>query len=124
MEKPAYKNMTNEQLLAAYNEVSTTKRKSKFSSKEDGIKACEAAWRAAHPVVRKSSRQDRKIKILAEDNPRREGTDAHQYFEDLKSSATVGDYLKKYEGKGKKAVRDARLWLYYNTKHGHAELVA
>jgi hypothetical protein len=40
---------------------------------------------------------DRKIKILVKQNPRREGTDAHRFFEAMKVSKTVGDFKAKYK---------------------------
>ena len=37
-----------------------------------------------------------KIKILAKENPRREGSDKHAQFELARKCATVGDYRKKH----------------------------
>lgn len=121
MNMPNYAKMTLDEQLEAYNAMSETKRKSKFKTIEQGAAALKAEWERQNPPAdRKPKNADKGIKVLAEGNPRREGTKGHEYFAALAASKTVGEYLSKYEDPTEN--RDARLWMNSNIKAGHVEL--
>lgn len=72
------------------------------------------------PEASRSKKSSRVIRLLCKENPRREGTDAHKYFEAMKGSPTVGEYLAKFPtGDQKKAAQ----WLWNTCRDGHAELL-
>jgi len=122
MSKPDYAKMSLDEQLAAYNEMSETKRKSKFKNVAQGAAALEAEWaRQNPPAERKPKDADKKIKILADGNPRREGTKGYEFFATFAKSKTVAEYLGSYPDKTD--ARDARLWMNSNIKAGYAELV-
>jgi hypothetical protein len=103
--------------------MSETQRKSKFKNVAQGAAALDAEWARQNPPESKDRRpkdSERKIKILSEANPRREGTKGFEYFASLAKSKTVGEYLSQYSGV---EARDARLWMNSNIKAGYAELV-
>lgn len=133
--KTDYSKMSGEELLAAYNEVSVTKRKSKFANREAAVKAIEAATAAAKgskPAAaekRTSKLMDKKIKVNTQGNPRKEGTLSHTHFDRAMKSKTYGDYMGHYEGKGEdeadsvRILNSARMWMANFRKAGQIELV-
>lgn len=123
---PNYAEMTLDEQLAAYNEMSETKRKSKFKNATQGAAALEVEWNRLNPTKeaggpRTPKDATKKIKVVTAENPRREGSAAHGYYEALRGNGTVGDYLAKYDDPV--LARDARLWLNYNVRDGHVELI-
>lgn len=132
--KPDFESMSSEELLAAYNDLSETKRRAKFPTKAAGVKAVERAWEERHPprkakkaeggqkAPRQSRRADMKLVLKTEENPRRPNTEGFNYFEALRGAETVADYLAKFDDKGPKVARDARIWLRYHQNQGHVEL--
>lgn len=128
--KPDFKKMTLDEQLAAYNDMSETKRKSKFKNVAQGAAALEAEWERTHKAESASNGEakarspkdaDKKIKVLVKENPRREGSKGRDYFDTLAKSKTVGDYLANYSDPIE--ARDARLWMNANIKAGHVQLV-
>jgi hypothetical protein len=120
--------LTMKQLIGRYNAAAAKtggKPVKQFHDRKAAAKAIQKI-EAKLPAgkERNTKRAAMKIVVLAKENPRKEGTDARDYFERLKASATVGDYMNHYKPKGKKATRDARLWLYFNIRDGHAKLEA
>lgn len=123
--KPDFLSMSLAEQLALFNSLveEGDRRKSKFKNQRVGAEALEEAWaqaRPADPPRASEKKRARKIKILVDRNPRRQKTGGHRYFDALRSSATVGEYLDKFTGV---ELRDANLWLYYNRKDGYVELV-
>lgn len=142
MNKPDFASMNGDELLKAYNKLSVTKRKSKFKDLVTALKAVENAWEAKNKAAGKTSkakgkgktgetpeevkrrnlqRSSMRIKVLTTENPRRPGTAAHTFFEDMKASATVGEYKDRYSDE--KVRRDASQWLRYNQIQKHVELL-
>lgn len=123
---PNYAAMTLDEQLAAYNEMSETKRKSKFKNAAAGAAALEAEWNRLNPTKEAGSGRTpkdaaKKIKVVTAENPRRKDSAAHGYYEALRGGGTVGEYLAKYPDPT--LARDARLWLNYNVRDGHVELI-
>jgi hypothetical protein len=124
--KPDFSKMTGQELLEAYNGMSTAKRKAKFQNKEEGVQRCEEAWvryskeeAAAHVAKAKEAKPAQgRIKLLVKDNPRREGTDAHAHFEAMRLHPRVEDYLSSFEDR-----RTAQRWLYNTRRDGYVEVV-
>ena len=110
------------QLVSAYNEVTgraiksfpnkktaaeslwsqlekTMKAKANSKSKSKSKSKAKAKTAAAKP--KGSFNPDAKITVLAKENPRREGTDAHEKFKLYKTGMTVADYIKKGGSSGK-----------------------
>jgi hypothetical protein len=121
--------MNGAQLLEAYNKLSPTKRKAKFTNKEEAIKRIKpllktpekpAAKKAATAKKTKapSSSEDAVIRIKSDGNPRRDGTDAHLHFKAMMGGITVGKYLAKFEDRKK-----AKQWLWNTVRDGHVELL-
>lgn len=70
--KPEFGSMTGAQLLAAYNELSVTKRKAKFSDRSQGVSACERAWTAKHgaapaPAAKAAEDKEKNVAKAAKD---------------------------------------------------------
>lgn len=134
--------MTGTELLARYNELSPTKRRAKFDSKEEAItrirtlkplveevKAGEAkpkvkAREADGVVYAKTPTKVRGgqcvLRIMVDRNPRREGTEAHKHFEKMLGGITVEQYLAKFELEDR---RTARQWLSNTIRDGFVELI-
>jgi hypothetical protein len=129
------------ELLDEYNRVSPTGRRAQFKSKAEAINRIavllpsraedtaaaivEEATRASAPRTRKRKGKEVRIhqaalviKILAEINPRREGTDAHRHYEDMRGGITVSQYLDRYPLAER---RKARQWLWNTIRDGYAE---
>jgi hypothetical protein len=144
----ALNEMTGAELLAHYNELSPTKRRAKFDSKEEAVrriralepkaadkpKPVEAKAPEKPPAPPKKPKEEpslgeskhkvkdgtQVLRVMADQNPRREGTEAHRHFEAMKGSITVEQYLEKF-AEGDR--RTARQWLYNTVKDGHVKLV-
>lgn len=69
----------------------------------------------------REEQRERKIRLVTKQNPRRPGTAAHKFYEAMKGSKTVGDYLRRFRGDAR---RDAVLWLNASTRQNHVKLVA
>lgn len=147
MDKPDFASMNGDKLLKMYNKLSTTKRKSKFKDLPTALKAVENAWeaknkkaekkpsKASEAKAKKAAKEKAKeppktrnlksaalrINVLVAENPRRPGSAAHQFYEDMKASATVGEYKARYTDP--KVKRDASLWLAYNQRDKNVELL-
>jgi hypothetical protein len=137
-QKPDFNAMTRPQHLAWYNSVSSTKRKAAFSTKQDGVKRCEAEWARLNPptktkkakngngaahATRQPRNGEKTIKILTEGkaNPRREGTISYDRFEAMKKFPKVGDYLDQYS-ENAWLRNDARRWLSNAVRDGYVEV--
>ena len=57
-----------------------------------------AKERQKRKLVRRAVADDKRIKILVDTNPRREGTDPHDHFALYKNGMTVGDLLGEKVG--------------------------
>lgn len=137
MEKPNFQDMSLAQLLEQYNRTAPSKRKAAFSTKEEGVRRVEAEWERTQgqsapaananqspPVAGIKTRQGRgdwKIEIKNAENPHREGTRAHAFYEAIKASPTVGEFMARYPDAIDK--RDARIWLGVHKKSDRVGLV-
>ena len=127
-----FDNLTGAELLDAYNTLcgltGDPPRKAKFHDREQGIARCEALQAKlpqppptkAPPVVERPSlaRLAKRIRLQGGDNPHREGTRAHKYFEAMRGGPTIGEYLDKFEDRD-----DANLYLWTECRNGRAEVL-
>lgn len=67
---------------------------------------------------------DAKIKIVAKENPKREGTKAHKLFSVYKPGMTVAQYQAAVLSLRGVRPRRARSSLRYDVRHGYVKLVA
>lgn len=61
-----------------------------------------------------------KIKVVTKKNPRREGTDAHRHYVEMRDGRTVGEYLAAF---APEARRTAAQWLSNTVRDGHVQVV-
>jgi hypothetical protein len=117
--KPNYEQMNGQQLLDAYNAMSLTKRKSKFQTKQDAVKACERLWAEkapqpapkaprARPVRTTTSRLQMKIYPAGGDKTLRPNSDGQKHLDKMKGEPTIGEYLSKFSPEAR---RTASQWL-------------
>lgn len=113
---------------AVRKEIKDALRKSKSDAKQ-----AEKDQRAQHRKVRteartkasietagKRKRMEQVIRVLSETNPRREGTDAHRYFEAMTGGPTVGEYLAKFPSADH---RKALQWLWNTCRDGYVTVI-
>jgi hypothetical protein len=124
-EKPDFASMSLAELLAAYNETAINKRKAAWPNKEEGIRRAELEWTRHQAAVNnppmpkvRRTRNDWPLKVTG-DNPHRLGSRAHLFFEAMKESPTIGDYMRRYSTA--EDVRDARIWLNVHRKGGRID---
>lgn len=65
----------------------------------------------------KTKRLKRVIHRVTLNNPRRPGSDAHKYYEEMVEGRTVQEYLDKFPDKTK-----AAQWIWNTARDGHVEL--
>jgi len=82
-------------------------------------KATEA--KAAAHKQKEDALKARKIKIVAEKNPKREGSASHGRFAIYKNGMTVGQYLAACES-AKHSTRAARSDIAWDQEHGFIQL--
>jgi len=147
--KPDFDSMSGAELLAAYNSMAEKPRTSKFETKADAVRKCNALWaqksgtlkvvatngpelepsteKENYPAPKKREplkrdlKATQKIEILVEDNPRKEGTGAWEAFEILRKCETWGEYFSHFTTPREK--KDAGLRLKHNEKDGYVRIV-
>jgi hypothetical protein len=125
-------------------------RKAKFQSKEEAIERVKALASAAKPAEEtvktvplekpkvaakatekparaskapiKDTKEAAVIRILSDGNPRREGSDAHKYFEAMMGGVTVEKYMASFP-QDKDERKKAKQWLWNTKRDGHIELL-
>ncbi|RPH72760.1 MAG: hypothetical protein EHM78_02320 [Myxococcaceae bacterium] len=71
-------------------------------------------------ATRTRTRDEQVIRLKADENPRREGTDAHAHYEKMRGGISIGKYLAKFPTAER---RNARQWLTNTVRDGHISLV-
>jgi len=92
--KPDFEAMDMTQLLDSYNATAEVKRRSAWPTKVKAIERAEAEWMRANAL--RKGRAAWKIEVKS-DNPHRAGTQAHIFYEAIKQSPTIGDFMSRYQ---------------------------
>ena len=79
----------------------------------------EAREKVSLKTSSKRRRMDQVIRVHGA-NPRRDGTDAHKYFDAMVGGPTVGEYLAKFPAADH---RKALQWLWNTCRDGYAEVL-
>jgi hypothetical protein len=112
------KSMNLAELTAEYNKLAP-KAVKKLSDKKSALAKIAALQKAKGAKGNGTRKAGGTIKVLATENPRRAGTDAHMHFAAMKNGITVEKYLDGFEDR-----RKARQWLSNTVRDGHVQITA
>lgn len=83
---------------------------------KDKIKTKKELGGKREPKNVRARMADRVIKIVATENPRREGSQAHAHFEKMRGGITIREYLSRFSEADQKV---ARQWLWNTVQDGY-----